>query len=135
MIWKSGGSKVGFYQLPFENYNLIAAFRNLRKMHIFFVNRKIDIVHCQHRVASLYMKFYNLFWKMPYVYTLHLAPIPADFLHRMGTSVGNQAIAISTEVYNFLNKQLHVPESKITTVLNGVDETKLVRLSDAEIAD
>lgn len=109
--------------------------KNIIQMHRFFKSMKIDIVHCQHRVASLYMKIYNMFWKMPYVYTLHLAPIPADFIHRIGTSVGNQAVAISTEVYDFLHKQFHVPKYKITMVLNGVDETKLAKLSDFEIVN
>lgn len=130
-----GYSAVNFYRLPFESHNPIIMLRNLIQMHSYFTENKIDIVHCQHRVASLYMKVYNLFWKMPYVYTLHTAPIPADIIHRAGTSVGDQAIAISQEVYDFLLNRFHVPENKIAKVLNGVDETKLVKLTESEIAD
>lgn len=76
-------------------------------------------------MAALFLYWYNLRWCVPYVYTLHLAPIPSDPFHRMLTHYGNRAIAISHEVGSFLNKKLGVPQEKISYVLNGVNEELL----------
>ncbi len=93
---------------------------------------KIDIVHCHHRMAALYMRIYRMFYRIPVVYTLHLADIPADMIHRMFTFVGDRAIGVSSEVSGFLIRDLRIPEEKVVTVLNGVDEKQLLPLSEAE---
>lgn len=74
------------------------------------------------------MKWYNYIWKCPYVYTLHLAPIPAGFAHRLVTSCGDQSIAISKEVGDFLRDSFKVSEDRISFVLYGMDESKLAPL-------
>lgn len=80
------------------------------------------------------MAWYNLRWKIPYIWTLHLAPIPCDPIHRVMTSYGYKAIAISREVGEFLKDGLKVPEKDIIYILSGVDESQLVPASVEEKA-
>lgn len=104
----------------------------MNAIHKLIVDNDIEIVHCHHRMAGLFMAWYNLRWHMPYLWTLHLAPIPCDPLHRMLTSYGKRAIAISYEVGEFLKDSLKIPEKDIAYVLNGVDETDLCPVKQEE---
>ena len=83
-------------------------------------------------MAGVFMKWYNLRWSIPYVWTLHLAPIPCGPIHRMMTSYGKRAIAVSFEVGEFLKVGLKVPQKDIRYVLNGVDEKSLCPLNHEE---
>ncbi len=113
--------KLKFISMPFTTRNPIICLKNLRRLHRIIKDNNIEVVHCHHRVAALYMKFYRMFWKTPVVYTLHLAPIPHDFIHRLFTYAGDIAIGVSTEVSEFLYSGLRVSKHKIRTVLNGIN--------------
>lgn len=78
------------------------------------------------------MKLYNCIWHIPTVYTLHLAPIPHDWLHRLATWCGHHAIAISHEVEEFLHCAFKVPYNRISRVLNGVPQYELEPVSQEE---
>lgn len=127
---KRGG--VLFEQVELRSKNPITIIKSLNKIHQIIVDNQIEIVHCHHRMVGLFMKLYNLRWAIPYVWTLHLAPIPCDPIHRMMTSYGKRAIAISYEVGEFLKDGLKVPEKDIRYVLNGVDEKSLCPLNQKE---
>lgn len=114
------------------NTNPKAIIKGIKQLHKIIQIHKIDIVHCHHRMAALYMKIYRMFYKIPMVYTLHLADIPADFIHKKMTYVGDKAIGVSTEVSNFLAEKLEIPKSKIVTICNGVDEKLLQPLTPRE---
>lgn len=122
----------GYKYINLNTHNPLEVVKNLIAIHKLIKHNHIEIVHCHHRMASLYMRWYNHIWKCPYVYTLHLAPIPSDYAHRLVTSCGDRAIAISKEVGDFLRDRFKVPESKISFVLNGVDESKLTPLDADE---
>lgn len=113
--------------------NPITVFKSILALRKIIKERKIDVVHCHHRVAAIYMRLYNLLFKIPVVYTLHLANIPCDFFHRKLTFPGNMAIGVSTEVSRFLIEKLRISSSKVTTVLNGVNDELLLPLSKEEI--
>ena len=140
-VWVAASSNEMGIQTPkrgghnFVNLNTcnsLEVVKNLIAIHKLIKHNHIEIVHCHHRMASLYMRIYNWIWRCPYVYTLHLAPIPSDFAHRLVTSCGDRAIAISKEVGDFLRDRFKVPESRISYVLNGVDESKLIPLDNEE---
>lgn len=122
-IGTSGG--VLFKQVELRSKNPITILKSLKKINQIIVENHIEIVHCHHRMAALFMHWYNIRWNIPYVYTLHASSIPHDLIHRMLTYYGNRAIAISHNVGNFLNENLNVPKEKISFVLNGVDDTLL----------
>ena len=129
---KTNGGGVLFEQVELRSKSPITIIKSLNKIHQIILDNQIEIVHCHHRMAGLFMKWYNLRWSIPYVWTLHLAPIPCDPIHRMMTSYGKRAIAISYEVGEFLKDGLKVPEKDIRYVLNGVDEKSLCPLKPEE---
>lgn len=121
-----------FEQVELRSKNPVIIIKSLNRIHQIIVDNQIEIVHCHHRMAGVFMKWYNLRWSIPYVWTLHLAPIPCDPIHRTMTSYGKRAIAISYEVGEFLKDGLKVPEKDISYVLNGVDEKSLCPLNREE---
>jgi glycosyltransferase involved in cell wall biosynthesis len=90
-----------FYLIPTPSVNPKVMISDIRKIRKIIVDNKIDVVHCHHRMAAVYMRLYRLFWKIPVVYTLHLADIPYDFIHRKMTFSGDAAIGVSTDVSRF----------------------------------
>lgn len=81
----------------------------------------IDIVHCHHRTCSVYMKLISILTGVPFVWTNHANNIPHDFLHRVTTFYGKKAICVSTDLKQFCMQRLHIPESKIEVVYNGIN--------------
>ncbi len=118
-----------FIKLPLTSKNPLSCLKNLIVLHRIIKDNRINVVHCHHRVAALYMKFYRMLWKIPVVYTLHLAPIPHDIIHRIFTYAGDMAIGVSTEVANFLRIGLKVPGDRIQVVLNGVEVRNQLNIS------
>ena len=78
------------------------------------------------------MRIYNIFYKQPFVYTLHSSNIPSDFLHRTFTFVGDRAIAISGDVQDFLVKKIKVPPKKVTQIINGVEPIECLTAQEVE---
>lgn len=137
VIVVSGTNELGIqgipvYQIPLPTLNPVTLFKDINAIHKLVKENNIDVVHCHHRMAALVMKFYNIFFKIPVVYTLHLAGIPHDFFHRVMTYAGDQAIGVSTEVSRFMVKDLKIPKEKVTTVLNGVNPDLLKPLTQEE---
>ena len=112
--------RVDFIRLPAASNNPLQILKVVKALNEIIKSKQIQIVHCHHRKAALIMAIYNVFYTIPYVYTLHLANIPSDFLHRKMTFTGNRAIAISKEVRESLINELGVPSEEITDIPNGV---------------
>lgn len=128
----SGGGGVTFIELSPITLNPIDVVRGIVALHRIIKNYEIEVVHCHHRMAALYMKFYRMIFRVPVVYTLHLADIPHDILHRCMTFTGDKAIGVSTEVSKFMINGLNVPSDKVVTICNGVNEGDLVPTTAAE---
>ena len=127
-------SNIKYIHIPVNKHskNPIHYLNNIKAICRCIRDNKIDIVHCHHRMAALYMKICSILVGVPFVYTLHSVNIPCDFRHRIVTFVGKAAIAVSTDAYEFLTKKLKVPYKKACKVYSGVDESKLLPLSDNE---
>ena len=126
--------QVDFFCVDTLSRNPFRVIKTVFQLRKIIKEQKIDIVHCHHRVAAIYMKLCRLICRVPFVYTLHLEGVPFDFFHRKMTFVGEKAIGVSSEVSEFLVKKLRIPAQKVVTVLNGVDESKLLPLSAQEKA-
>ena len=134
----------GFNELSFEDADIkyvptnlptknpIHHIKNIGTICKCIKDNKIDIVHCHHRMSALYMKICSILVGVPFVYTLHSVNIPCDFRHRILTFVGKAAIAVSSDAYEFLTQKLKVSHKKACKVYSGVDENKLLPLSDSE---
>ena len=129
---KLRNESVRFIKVDTLSRNPMKVMKTILHIHSIIKENSIEIVHCHHRVAAIYMRLYNIFYKTPYVYTLHSHNIPHDFLHRKLTFVGEKAIGVSSDVSNFLIEKLKVPSDKVATILNGVDNTKLLRMTEEE---
>ncbi len=114
---------------------IVSLIKNVFAMRKFFKANNIDIVQMNHRRCAFLMKVYNsIFWfsKMKCCWILHTQKIRSSLPYRMVTYTGNKVIAISSEVKNFLIEKLRVKESKIQLILNGIDNSNLTPLTDAE---
>ena len=124
---------VVFIQLPADSMNPFHILKVIRTLHTIIEEKQIDIVHCHHRKASLIMHMYNMFYRIPFVYSSHSANIPSGFLYRKLTFVGDCVIAVSKEVQQSLKKNLRIPEEKIVTIPNGI--IPIYPLTDEAVAE
>lgn len=123
---------VEFVKLDKLSLSPITIIRNICMIRKIIKKREIDIVHCHHRMAGVYMKFYRSLYKIPVVYTLHSSDIPSDFFHRSMTYPGDMAMGVSSEASLFMEEKLRIPKSKIVTIYNGVDCAELNALTQDE---
>lgn len=88
---------------------------------------KIDVVHCNHRKQTFMIRLYQfVYGKIPTVWTCHTVPYPNNWIKRLLGYYGHKSIAISSEAYNWMQKELHIEQSKIDKIINGVDNNNLV---------
>ena len=80
----------------------------------------IEVVHCHHRTCAFYMNIISRVTGIPFVWSNHLDNIPSDFVHRVTTYYGKQAICVSTDLKEFCTTKLRIPEEKISVVYNGI---------------
>lgn len=114
-------TRINFVRIPsVASSNPIHILKAIKALRSVIKANNIQVVHCHHRKAALLMQLYNVFYRVPFVYTLHLANIPSDFIHRKLTFVGKRAIAISKDVRDSLIYELGVQPEKITDIPNGV---------------
>lgn len=113
----------------------IALLKNVFYLRKFFKTKKIDVVQMNHRRCAFLMKVYNfVYWfdKMPCCWILHTQSMPLSLPYRMITYAGHKAIAISSEVRDFLVNKVHIKENRVELILNGIDATKLQPLTSEE---
>ena len=124
---------IKIYHVETCSINPLNIVENLRAIHKIIIDENIEIVHCQHRIPAIYMSIYNFFYnRVRTIYTLHLVPVPCDFVHRLMTCVGDKAVGVSSDCSSFLIEKLKIPAKKTVTILNGVNENELSLLSDEE---
>lgn len=130
LVIERGGAE--FVKLNKLSLSPVAILKNICFMRKLIKKKHIDIVHCHHRMAGLYMKFYRIFYKIPVIYTLHLADIPSDFWHRIMTYSGDMSIGVSSEVTAFMIEKLKIHKKKVVTIYNGVNCEELKYLDRRE---
>jgi|tagenome__1003787_1003787.scaffolds.fasta_scaffold20990055_6 glycosyltransferase involved in cell wall biosynthesis len=81
-----------------------------------------DLIHVHYRATSSYAAIIQALHGIPFVSTLHMTGIPHRALHRLASFWGRRAIAISSEVRDYLKNEFRVNESRIRLVHNGADE-------------
>lgn len=109
------------YTLEFFSKNPLIVLKTLFKLKRIIVDNNIDIVHCHYRANALYMQVLSHFFRIKYVWTNHLIPIPHDFFHRKLTYYGSKAIAIGMESKNYIHKNLNIPIEDIRIIYHGVN--------------
>lgn len=112
----------------------ISFFKNLRSIYKFIKLNHIDIVHCHHRMCSLYMNFVSKISHTPFVWTNHLNNIPSDLIHRATTFTGNRVICVSSELKQFCISKLKVGGVKYPSFImefprSDINTTKYMLIS------
>ncbi len=121
------------YRVPFPGPHVDKAWpwrclKSVRDLRSAVSDFQPDIVHVHYRATSAYAQGIKLVTGTPFVSTLHIIPIPSGPLHRVMSFWGERAIAISTEVRDYLREvrdylrdEFRVPERRITLIPHGVD--------------
>lgn len=91
-----------------------------------------DLIHVHYRATSTYAKGMQLLHGIPFVSTLHMTGIPCGIVHRTASFWGCRAIAISSEVREYLKFAFRVRDSRIRLIHNGADDTYFRPPSPAE---
>ncbi|BAZ12831.1 glycosyl transferase, group 1 family protein [Calothrix sp. NIES-4071] len=82
-----------------------------------------NLIHVHWRATSPYVHLVTLLHKIPYVTSLHLQGIPANFIYKLASFWGNRAIVVSAETSDYLVQKFQIPRSSIRVVHLGVDES------------
>lgn len=102
-------------------------FRYLKQLHSIIKARNIQVVHVNHRMTAFMMRLYQLIYgKIATVWTCHTVPYPNNIIKRLLGYYGHKTIAISEEAKVWMREELHIDESRVDKVINGVDNTSLV---------
>lgn len=82
-------NKIEFLQCDFT-LSPLRFLSNIKALHKFLIDNKIDIVHCHHRTCGVYMQILNFLTGVPFVWSNHLDNIPSDWIHRTTTFYGKK---------------------------------------------
>lgn len=126
--------RVPVYLIRFSSKNPFIVIKNMRKLNRIIVEKKIDVVHCQWRICSFYMHFYNLFSKkkIPFVWSNHVLLKPS-FIKSKITYYGHKTIVSSKDCYESMVNDYKLPKQDVELVYNGINFDDY-RYDDSEIA-
>lgn len=102
-------------------------FNYLRQLHCIIKKYDIEVVHCNHRKQTFLMKIYQyLYGRIAIVWTCHTVPYPNNWIKTLLGYYGHKTIAISTEANKWMQTELHIDQSQIDKITNGVDCRSLI---------
>lgn len=126
--------KVPVYLIRFTSKNPLAMIKNMRVLNRIIVEKNIDVVHCQWRICSFYMHFYNKFSKrkIPFVWSNHVLLKPS-VIKRKITYYDYKTIVSSKDCYESMINDYRLPKTDVELVYNGIDFDRY-QYNDSEIA-
>lgn len=118
-------NKIPLCKINFTSHNPFTMFSNLKKLKRIIEDKKIDVVHCQWRICSVYMQILHKLGmtKVPFVWSDHVLLNYTKLKSRL-TFYGSKAIVSSMDCYNSLKNDYHIPEDKLSLVYIGIDLEK-----------
>lgn len=97
---------------------------------------KVNIIHCQNRIPSLYAALFCKFHKeVKYVWSNHLVPLSNSLFSRMITHYGSAAIAEGIDGKEMLVSLFNIPESKVCVINLGTDISHFSKTTREEQAE
>ena len=82
---------------------------------------EVDIIHTHFRTANIVGAMLAKRLGVPHVSTLHLQPIPDDWLRVKFSFWGDRVIAIASENIEYLNERFGVQRERIALIPHGID--------------
>ena len=120
---------------PLHNKNVFNMMKSYKILKNIIIDKKIDLVHSHTRISSFICG--RLFEKMnfPFVTSAHWTFKVTPLLRKM-TNWGENVIAVSEDIKEYLIKNYGVDESNIFVTVNGIDTEKFSRdISFVEIEE
>ena len=120
-------------ELPFHSLSPLTNLQTYRRLRQVVIERRIDIVHAQHRTAAY---FAHALWRkqgVPYVVTIH-DPWHATPLKKLHGGLFLRWIAVSEFLRQLLIRQSNVPPERVRTIRNGVDASRFAAVSSEQAA-
>lgn len=111
------------YELPFQTINPLKKRNAYRQIQRIAEERRIDIVHAQHRTASYFAEWLWRKQRVPYVVTVHDPWHRTPFKKRHG-GLFRRVIAVSAFLRQLLIQDFHFPPERVRTIRNGVDPSR-----------
>lgn len=128
IICSSGGNyldsltpKIKHINIIFDSKNLNQIIRNFISLSKVIKREKIEIIHSQNRICSLYIAILSLVIKTPYIWSMHQDNIPDNFFHRFLTFTGKKVICTSSELKQYAINHLRINENKVKLIHNGIN--------------
>jgi len=119
------------YELPFQTINPLKKRDVYRQIQRVAAERRIDIVHAQHRTAGYFAEWLWRKQRVPYVVTVHDPWHRTPFKKRHG-GLFRRVIAVSDFLRQLLIRDFHFPPERVRTIRNGVDPTRFAGVTRAD---
>jgi len=113
------------YELPFQSINPLKKRNVYRQIQRIAEERRIDIVHAQHRTAGYFAEWLWRKRRVPYVVTVH-DPWHRTPLKKRHGGLFRRVIAVSDFLRQLLIRDFHFPPERVRTIRNGVDPSRFV---------
>jgi glycosyltransferase involved in cell wall biosynthesis len=119
------------YELPFQTINPLKKRNVYRQIQRIAAERRIDIVHAQHRTAGYFAEWLWRKHRVPYVVTVHDPWHRTPFKKSHG-ALFRHVIAVSDFLRQLLIRDFRFPPERVRTIRNGVDPTPFARITPAD---
>ncbi len=119
------------YELPFQTINPLKKRNVSRQIQRIAAERRIDIVHAQHRTAGYFAEWLWRKQRVPYVVTVHDPWHRTPFKKRHG-GLFRRVIAVSEFLRQLLIQDFHFPPERVRTIRNGVDPSRFAGIARAD---
>jgi glycosyltransferase involved in cell wall biosynthesis len=113
------------YELPFQTINPLKKRNVYRQIQRIAEERRIDIVHAQHRTAGYFAEWLWRKRRVPCVVTVH-DPWHRTPLKKRHGGLFRRVIAVSDFLRQLLIRDFHFPPERVRTIRNGVDPSRFV---------
>ena len=108
--------------------NMVKAYRILAQI---IREKNIELVHSHTRISSFLCGLLYKKMHFPFVTTAHWT-FKVTPLLKMMTNWGEETIAVSNDIKEYLMKNYNIPEEKIIVTVNGIDTEKFCKNIDTQ---
>ena len=120
------------FHAPIRDHNPAAQVRCIAVIKKIMREHRFDIIHCHGRDSAFAVKCAGV--RVPCVFTCHSLSLKTDVFHRALAGDTAMNIAVSSASKKFMVEGLRIPADKIRIVMNGVDPSDLLPLTEKETA-
>lgn len=110
--------------------SIVSTFSTLRSLNSVILQFQPDVLHVHSLSVAPYVQVMQLLHHFPYVSTCHLEPNPSRLSTKLNSFIkqrlskifGDRVIAVSSELEQFFQNTMKVPESNIRLIYHGLND-------------